>query len=351
MLAPVYGPTYAAEIQRNPREVIMPEQPTLASSPVVHRWPGNPVLSAAVVPYPATLVFNAGVTKFRGRYVMVFRNDYGDEGEKRLDGTNLGLALSDDGIHWTVEPEPCFVMETDEIQRAYDPRLTVIDGRCYMCFAVDTRHGIRGGIAVTDDLDHFDILSLSAPDNRNMVLFPEKIGGRFARLERPFPIYGRGAPEAFDIWFSDSADCRYWGNTQLVLGSEQVPWCNSKIGPGAPPVRTASGWLAVFHAVDKDEDRTLGGWRDDWKKRYTVGVMLLDLDDPANVIGMSRVPVLVPEPPYEYEVSGFRGSVIFPGGMILEDNGEVKIYYGAADTVEALATARVEDLIALCEPA
>ncbi len=320
------------------------------SSPAVRRWPGNPVLTAADVPYPATLVFNAGVAKFAGRYVMVFRNDYGDAAAKRLHGTNLGLAFSNDGLHWQVEPKPCFHMESPEVQRAYDPRLTVLDGRCYMCFAVDTAHGIRGGLAVTDDFQRFDILSLSAPDNRNMVLFPERIKGKLARLERPFPVYSRRTPETFDIWFSDSPDGRYWGDTQLVLGREHVPWCNRKIGPGPPPVRTKRGWLAIFHAVDWDAERTLDGWEGNWKKRYTAGVMLLDADDPARVIGLSRSPLLVPEPEYEYEVRGYRGSVIFPGGMVLEESGEVKIYYGAADTVEALAVAHVDDLLAACEP-
>lgn len=318
--------------------------------PVIERYAGNPVLSARDVPYPATLIFNAGVTKFGGRYVMVFRNDYGDEARKRLEGTNLGLAFSDDGIHWQVTDRPCFVMETEEIRRAYDPRLTVVDGRCYMCFAVDTRHGIRGGVAVTDNFERFEVLSLSAPDNRNMVLFPERLNGRFMRLERPFPIYGRGAAEEFDIWFSDSPDCRYWGNTQLVLGSEQVPFCNRKIGPAAPPIKTERGWLALFHAVDVDEDRVLQGWEGNWKKRYTVGLMLLDAENPAKAIAMARAPVMVPEAQYAYEVEGFRGSVLFPTGMILEEDGEVKIYYGAADTAMALATAQVDDLLRLCEP-
>ncbi|MFN2272861.1 MAG: glycoside hydrolase family 130 protein [Anaerolineae bacterium] len=318
---------------------------------VIQRYPQNPILSAADIPYHATLIFNAGVARAGGRYAMVFRNDYGDAQEKRLQGTNLGLAFSDDGLHWTANAEPCFVMETDEIRRAYDPRLTVVDGRCYMCFAVDTRHGVRGGIAAIDDRwQHFEVLSLSAPDNRNMVLFPEKVGGKFARLERPFPIYGRGAPEAFDIWFSDSSDLAYWGNAQLVLGSEQVAFCNSKIGPAAPPVKTEKGWLALFHAVDKDPDRVLKGWEGNWKKRYTVGLMLLDLKNPAQVIGLCPEPVMVPEARYPYEVDGFRGSVLFPTGMILEEDGQVKIYYGASDTVMALATAHVDDLIALCEP-
>lgn len=316
-------------------------------SECITRYPENPVLSAADIPYPATLVFNAGVARYQGRYVMAFRNDYGGHpGSDRFEGTNIGVAYSDDGIHWVANPQPWMAWKTDEIGRVYDPRITVIEGRCYLCFAVDTRHGVRGGIARTDDFDTWEVLSLSAPDNRNMVLFPERIDGKFMRLERPFPVYGRGAPENFDLWFSDSPDCAYWGNTQLVLGSEQVPWSNAKIGPGAPPVRTDRGWLAVFHAVNIDPSREIPAWPPNWFKTYTIGLMLLDLDQPWVVRGMCREPLMVPEETYELE--GFRGHTLFPGGMILEDNGEVKIYYGAGDTVECLATAHVDDLLNLC---
>ena len=320
----------------------------LTSSPCVQRYAGNPVLAAADVPYEALLIFNAGVTRFQGRYVMVFRNDYRRQPDSaHPQYTQLGLAFSDDGRHWQVQPEPCFELHDDEIQRGYDPRLTVIDGRCYVCFAVDTRHGVRGGIAVTEDFAHFEILHMTVPDNRNMVLFPERIGGKYARLERPFPVYGRGGIDRFDIWFSDSADLGYWGNHQLVLGVEDVPFANDKIGPGAPPVRTEKGWLTLFHAVDRDPARGKNGWEDAWQKRYTAGIMLLDLENPERVIGMSKLPLMAPEAPYE-TTGGFRNHVIFPGGMILEDSGEVKIYYGAADTSECLATAEVGELIKLC---
>lgn len=315
---------------------------------IIKRSEFNPVVSAADVPYPATLVFNAGVTKYNGKYVMVFRNDYGDAEQHKLHGTNLGLATSDDGVRWKVEPKPCFAMKDDEIKRAYDPRLTVIDGRCYMCFAVDTKHGLRGGIAVTEDFEHFEVLSLTVPDNRNMVLFPELIGGKYVRLERPFPVYSRGGSNRFDVWMSDSPDLCYWGNSKLVLATEQVPFCNDKIGPGAPPVKTPKGWLTTFHAVDIDPDRGKNGWEAAWKKRYTMGIMLLDLTDPSRVLGMSKEPLMIPEAPYEID-GGFRNNVIFPGGMVLEDTGEAKIYYGAADTVECLATADVNDLLKLCD--
>ncbi|MDB5055606.1 MAG: glycosidase [Bacilli bacterium] len=321
-----------------------------ASSLVIQRHSANPILDAKRVPYPTALVFNAGVTKFNGKYVMVFRNDYGSLSEETIEPastTDLGIAYSLDGVNWEVGPKPCFKLHDNEIIRAYDPRLTVLDGRCYMCFAVDTQHGIRGGIAVTDDFENFEILSLSTPDLRNMVLFPERIAGKYVRLERPFTVYSRGGADRFDTWISDSPDLKYWGNSDLLLAVEQVPFANDKIGPAAPPVKTEKGWLTTFHAVDIDISRGKNGWEPTWKKRYTAGIMLLDLDNPKKIIGMCKEPLLVPEAIYEV-AGGFRNNVIFPGGMILEESGEVKIYYGAADTVVCLATAQVDDLINLC---
>ncbi len=334
------------------RTIIQQKEHNMVTPDFLKRYEGNPILSAKDIPYEAVLIFNAGICKYQGKYVMCFRNDYGlDEEEFRIKEhpveTNIGIALSDDGIHWTPGPKPVFQLADDEIIRAYDPRLTVVDGQALMCFAVDTRHGLRGGVAATDDFEHFEIKSLSAPDNRNMVIFPEKINGKYFRLERPFPIYSRGAGEKFDIWSSDSPDLCYWGNTKLVLGGERVPFANAKIGPAAPPVKTPRGWLTTFHGV-KFVERELPAWHSNWHKVYYAGLMLLDLNDPSKVIGMGRTPLIAPEA--EYECKGFRGEVIFPGGMILEDSGEVKIYYGAADTVECLATANVDDLLGFCEP-
>ena len=321
------------------------------------RYSGNPVLQASDLSYPASLVFNAGICKFKGRYYMVFRNDVGfsPKGwERGSTYTNLGIAESDDGIHWIPRDKPWaapqqFVDADPEISRFYDPRLTVIEDRVYLCFAVDTRHGLRGGIAETDDFEKFDVLSLSIPDDRNMVLFPEKIDGCFVRLERPMPEYSRGYKELFDIWLSKSPDCRYWGDSQLVMGLEKVPFANAKIGPAAPPIKTSEGWLATFHATYKDPNRDLLGWeiannpKAVWHKEYLAGLMLLDLKNPAKVLAISSKPVI--KAAEKYELDGFRGSVIFPGGMLLEPNGEVKVYYGAADTVECLATATVDELL------
>jgi len=118
-------------------------------------------------------------------------------------------------------------------------------------------------------------------------------------------------------------------------------------GPAVPPIRTELGWLTTtIHAVIMhDETMEFPTWHFNWRKQYVAALMLLDLDEPRRVIAMTREPFLVPEAPYELE--GFRGSVIFTGGLILEESGEVKIYYGGADTVEC--TAQLEDLLELCE--
>jgi beta-1,4-mannooligosaccharide/beta-1,4-mannosyl-N-acetylglucosamine phosphorylase len=328
--------------------------PILRSSPVIKRFKdGEPVLSAQHIPYKAECVFNAGVAKFQGKYVMVFRDDRDYDTQKQMFRERImGVAESNDGVNWEVREKPFLTKDMiplPDIVYMYDPRVTVLEGAPYLCFAVDTNHGVCGGIArIDDNFEKITILSLSAPDNRNMVLFPEKIGGLYWRLERPFPVYSRGGVDRFDMWASASPDMRYWGDTGLVLAVEDVPWANDKIGPGAPPVKTKKGWLTLFHAVDRDRSRGKNGWEDCWQKRYCIGIALLDPENPAKVVGLCKTPLMAPETDYEVN-EGFRANVLFPGGLIVEDSGEVKIYYGVSDTVECLATANLDDLIDLCE--
>ena len=139
------------------------------SSPVITKH--GPILTAKDIPYKATLVFNAGVCKMNGKYIMAFRNDYGDYHTDTYkwdpSGISVGIATSDDGIHWTPEKSPwCELRDGGEILNGYDPRLTVIDGVCYCCVAVDTKHGLRGGILKTDDFVNYEMISMTVPDNR-----------------------------------------------------------------------------------------------------------------------------------------------------------------------------------------
>ena len=330
--------------------------PPLSSHPCIKKRT-QPIMTPNDLPYPCSLVFNAGVVKHRGEYVMIFRNDYGtDQAQyetenKKFTGTSIGVARSKNGIDgWVFDPKPLIdssdPSDDPELRRHYDPRVIKIEDRLYLCLATDTRHGLCGTIAaLSDDLTSYRVISRSVPDNRNMVLFPEKIGGEFIRLERPMPVYSRHN-ERFDIWLSRSPDLIYWGRSELLLGTERVPWVNDKIGPTASPIKTERGWLTLFHAVDRDDARGKNGWEPTWKKRYTAGLMLLDLNDPSKVLAVYDKPLIAPELPAETD-EGFRQNVIFPCGMLLEESGEVKIYYGASDTCVCLATAELDDLLNL----
>jgi beta-1,4-mannooligosaccharide/beta-1,4-mannosyl-N-acetylglucosamine phosphorylase len=280
---------------------------------------------------------------------MVLRNDCNwSEEEQKAIGFQIGVAYSDNGIdNWRVHPKPIIEFQGGEgVIGSYDPRMTILEGRIYLTYAMYTRHGYCGTIAVTDDFEKIEILSRVVPDNRDIVLFPERINDRYLRLERPFPIDSR-SQRLYDIWISESPDLVYWGKSELLLCVEDVSYANERLGAGTPPVRTDHGWPSLFHAVDVDPNRGKNGWEDKWPKRYTAGVMLQDLEDPHKMIAYSKEPLLVAEAPYETQ-GGFRNDVIFPGGLIVEDSGEVKIYYGAADTTECLATAHLDELIDFC---
>ena len=320
-------------------------------TPLVRKYQGNPIVTKDAIPYPSTFVSNAGVAKWQGQYVMLFKNSYavpqpGKHGEYH-ETVDHGLAFSKDGISWQIEPKPVLNLPAPYGGFWHDPRLTVIGDTVFITLAVWCRYGCLGAILKTADFKNYEILYITSPDNRNMVLFPEKVNGEYILLERPFPVYSKGKAELFDIWITKSSDLQHWGTHQLLLSTDMVPFANSKIGPGAPPVKTDKGWLQIFHSVDLDTSRGKNGWEEKWQKRYSAGIMLLDLSDPSKILGIAPQPIMVPDEPYETE-NGWRNNVIFPTGMIPEENGELKIYYGAADTVMCLAEADINDLTAAC---
>jgi beta-1,4-mannooligosaccharide/beta-1,4-mannosyl-N-acetylglucosamine phosphorylase len=210
----------------------MPAQ-QLTTNPAIRRYAGNPVLSSKDIPYEADLIFNAGAIKRDGRYVMMFRNDHGKHlGPGNVEKRSLGIAYSDDGYTWAAEKTPVDVELNPFFKTAYDPRLIVVDGQVYTCFCF-TENGTRGAIATTADFKKWELVATTLPGNRNLVMFPEKIGGKYWRLERPMEyLYG---DERFDMWISASPDARYWGDHSLSLGLERAWWGNMKIGPSTPP--------------------------------------------------------------------------------------------------------------------
>jgi len=303
---------------------------------VVKRYPGNPVLTAEQVPYETPYTHNAAACKFNDKYLLLFRA--GLPGDVQT----LGLASSDNGVDFTVADQPVMVPEGEEEgKHVYDSRITKIDDTYYVTYATESKErGIRAGIARTDDFTTFTRLGLSEPDNRNTALFPEKVDGYYARLTRPFDHYFN-RERGYNMWISFSPDLVFWGKSKLLLSAEDVSWGQRKIGAGAVPIKTKDGWLEIFHGVD---DRVP-------HKLYRLGCMLLDLEDPSKIIGRSDGYILEPEGPNEIrppenELKSLN--VVFCCGAVVEDDGEVKIYYGGADRVMCLATAKLDDLVALC---
>jgi predicted GH43/DUF377 family glycosyl hydrolase len=299
---------------------------------LVTRYAHNPILTKHDVPYLVETVHNAGVVKLRNRYVMVFRS------HQRSGRSILGLAESEDGFRFTVRPEP-FMMparsgpfaEVEEYG-VEDPRITPLDGRYYITYSAYSRHGVRIGLAVTDDFDGVERVALiTEADHRNVVLFPQKFGDRYARLDRPHSHISK-----WSIWISYSPDLVHWGDSRLLIAPATYHWDEMKIGPGAPPILTDRGWLEIYHGVFQ----TMGG------AVYRLGVALLDRDDPSRVIGVADDWILQPEDPWE--VTGYVPNVVFSCGAVSEPDGSVKLYWGGADSVMCLGTARINELVELC---
>ncbi|PLB86518.1 glycosidase [Dysgonamonadaceae bacterium] len=299
---------------------------------LVTRYPNNPILTKNDVPYEVATVHNAGITRYGDEYIMLFR-------AHKLNGRSiLGLARSKDGYHFTVEDKPFMEPATSGIFAEYesfgveDPRITCIGGEYWITYSAYSRHGVRIGLAKTSDWKNVERFSLiTEADYRNVVIFPEKFNGLYARLDRP---HSEISP--WSIWISYSPDLRYWGDSRLIMNPEPYHWDEMKIGPGAPPIKTDKGWLSIYHGVFPTMDGSV----------YRLGVALHDLDDPAKIIGIADNWILQPEEPYE--ITGYVHNVVFTCGAIPEDDGTVKIYWGGADTVMCVGTARIDNLVDLC---
>ena len=286
--------------------------------PLVRRCESNPILTASDVLGGATCVFNSGVIR-RGDELVMVLNAWGEQWEPRFH-----VARSSDGVVFEVSPDICIQppLEYPYVphEGIFDTRITEIEGRFYVTYNVASRLGGRIRLAVTDDFEAFEDLGfITAPDHRNCVLFPEKTGGMYARLERP------NVDDAGDIYLSYSPDLIHWGQSRLVLERNHRYWASAKVGPGAPPIRTEAGWLCIYHGARKG----MNGYS------YQAGAMLLDLDDPTRVVGNMAEALLSPE--MDYERIGITPNVVFPTAAIQGDSEELLIYYGAADTSMALA--------------
>ena len=302
-----------------------------AGRDLLHRYEGNPILALEDMPYRCNTVFNGTPVKLDGEYLLLIRVE-GQQGY-----SFFALARSRDGFHFEVEPKPCMLPAPDgpweqwESQGIEDPRLTRIGDTFYIVYTAVGNHGHVIVIAKTEDFHHYErIARVSEPGNKDGVLFPEKIDGLYARLDRPI---GQGVGS---VWISYSPDLIHWGRSEFVFGPRPRYWDSYRIGASAPPILTKFGWLEIYHGVKMTPSGPI----------YRTGAVMLDRDNPAKVLGRCVAPLQSPRE--DYERIGDVGNVVFACGAIVEDDAQVKVYYGAADTAICVSTGDLDEIIAAC---
>lgn len=296
------------------------------------RYKKNPILSSDDVPYPCNTVFNTAACKHENQYLLLLRIE-------DLQGhSHLTLARSEDGYRFEVDSEPWVTPSDDPYYEPYerfgveDPRITFIEDAYYITYTAYGPYGPRVGIGCTKDFVDFERISLATEvDNKDAILFPEKIDGHYVMIDRP----SGGGRRKGSIWITYSPDMIYWGKAKAILTPEPG-WGPSKLGVSTPPIKTDHGWLTLYHGVRETASGRL----------YRIGAMMLDLDDPSQINGYTQYFIFGPEELYER--TGDVPNVVFPCGLVMEPDNSIKMYYGAADTCIAVAEAKLEDILNLC---
>jgi len=296
---------------------------------VLWRFSGNPVIDWNPIP-KAARVYNSAIVPFNGEFAGVFRADQKNGRATLFSGTSkdaININLNPDPIEWVDEtgrPNPT--------SYAYDPRVVKIDDIYYIQWC-DDMNGPSIGLGKTKDFKTFTRMSNPVmPYNRNGVLFPRKINGKYFLFSRPSDT---GHTPFGNIFISESPDLVHWGHHRFVMGNGgQGWWQGTKIGAGPTPIETKEGWLLFYHGVSG----TCNGFV------YSIGASIHDINDPARVLYRTRDYLLTPEK--SYETTGFVPNVAFPCACLTDaDSGKIAIYYGAADTYTAIAFCQVDELL------
>ncbi|MFZ4776209.1 MAG: glycoside hydrolase family 130 protein [Terrimicrobiaceae bacterium] len=305
----------------------------------LQRHPQNPILGPGSVP-GADAVFNCGQTTYQGKTILlvavILRHD---------PVPRMHVAESEDGLHFTVRPEPFITRSSSAQIRPYDnwpidPRVTYFaeEDTYYIMRPGNSDMGCAAILGKTKDwVSYEDIEVIALPSNRVPCLFPEKINGKYMRLDRPYALIHdpHNHAQMGGIWISESPDLIHWGRHRVLL-KPWTTWNSTKIGP-TPPIKTDKGWLEIIHGVSQ----SCSG------QRYCIGAVLLDLNDPAKVIGKAQGYLMCPEADYEFQ--GRVPNVVFPCGAIADyEQDRLRLYYGAADTCIGLATVSLSEIVDLC---
>ncbi len=296
------------------------------------RYEGNPILTPENWPYNAGAVFNPGAIKFNDEILLLVRV------EDRQGYSHLTIAKSKDGkTNWHINTGPALTAEPELGEAIFgleDPRIVWLEDRQeYMIACVSFFDKVAGeppGISLiaTKDFLNFQRLGRKLmPFNKDASLFPKTFKGCYALINRPL-VEGRA-----DIWVSFSKDLDFWGKDRVLIPTRHRAWDCSRVGLGPPPIETPDGWLIIYHGARGTASGTI----------YRVGMALLDLET-LEIIGRSSDWVLGPKE--SYERVGDTDDVIFPCGAVIDEKtDELLVYYGAADSVVALAIANLNDIL------
>lgn len=317
---------------------------------IMHRYSGNPIITKENFPVETESVFNCGQTVYEDKIVLLIAAIYKNEinGKK----TGIHVAMSQDGINFEINKEPlCSGTKWTDVPGDFDcwvidPRVTKIDDTYYIVRPAQVKPGDNldiGPAAILEKTKDFKTVEfvdcIALPINRVPCLFPEKINGMYVRLDRPYsvvrvnePSDGKDDKLVHGMWISYSPDLIYWGHHRPLL-YPPLSFANYKVGP-TPPIKTKDGWLEIIHGVYM-ENR-------EWC--YSIGAILLDLEDPSKIISVLDHWILTPTE--EYEINGRADNVVFTCGAITdEENDSIKIYYGAADECIGLAQGKLSELL------
>ena len=223
----------------------------------------------------------------------------------------------------------------EEVWGVEDPRITWIEEleKFAVVYTSYSTSGPLVSLAMTRDFQVFERQgSVMPPDDKDAALFPRRFNGRWALIHRPI---GSFPANRANIWISFSPDLKHWGDHTVMLEARRGAWWDAnKIGLSPQPIETSEGWLLIYHGVRITPAGCL----------YRLGLALLDLEDPTKVIRRGDEWVFGPKE--SYERVGDVGDVVFPCGVIHHaTTGEIRLYYGAADTAIAVATGNVNELL------
>ncbi len=292
------------------------------------RYSNNPVIDRNPTEGVAR-IFNSAVIPYKGEFIGVFR------GEQINGVPYIYMGRSKDAINWEYDKNKIPFKDEDGNdfmpKYAYDPRLVKVEDTYYIMWCQDF-YGASIGMAKTKDFETFTRLENPfIPYNRNAVLFPRKVNDKYLLLSRPSDS---GHTPFGDIFLSESPDMTYWGKHRHVMSKGSKWWESVKIGGGAAPIETTEGWLMFYHGVSS----TCNGLV------YSVGGVILDIDNPSIVKYRCENYLLTPEE--DFEVNGFVPNVTFPCATIHDSKtGRIALYYGAADTFVGLAFTEVNEVV------